>query len=92
MIYLFSHLIQDQPVRRSISTVRMKVGLWRERWQGGRNVLGATGQRQEGKQRTERFPEPRESGLLGQRDDSMDNMCSVLMICLQFLIENIIFF
>jgi len=92
MIYLFSHLTQDQPVRRSISMVRMKVGLWRERWQSGRNVLGATGQRQEAKQRTVRFPEPRESGLLGQRDDSMDKMCSVLMICLQFLIENIIFF
>ena len=69
----------------------MKVGLWRDRWQSGRNVLGATGQRQEGKQRTVRFPEPRERGLLGQRDDSMDKMCSVLMICLQFLIQNIFF-
>ena len=92
MIYLFSHLTQDQPVRRSMSTVRMKVELWRERRQSGRNVLGATGQRQEGKQNTLRFPEPRESGLLGQRDDSVDKMCSVFMICSQFLIENIIFF
>ena len=42
MIYLFSHLTQNQPVRRSLSMVRMKVGLWRERWQSGRNVLGAS--------------------------------------------------
>ena len=43
------------------------------------------------KQRTVRFTEPRERGLLGQRDDSMVRMCSVLMICLQFLIQNIFF-
>lgn len=44
-------------VGRLRSTVRMKAGLWKERWQCGSNVLGAIWAREKRNQRRVGFPD-----------------------------------